>query len=86
MRDESRHLYVRARDYCLRAMDVRFKGISKRLYQDPAKAFDGVTVKKDDVPLLYWTAASWGAAINLGLDRPELMGDFPPCASSRTRR
>jgi hypothetical protein len=77
LRDEALGLYVRARDYCLRAMDVRFKGISARLYKNPATAFDKVEVKKDDVALLYWTAASWGAAINLGLDRPDLMGDFP---------
>jgi len=33
--------------------------------------------KRADVPLLYWTAASWGAAIALGLDRPELAIDLP---------
>ena len=30
-----------------------------------------------DVPLLYWTAASWGAAASLGLDQPELVIDLP---------
>ena len=29
------------------------------------------------MPLLYWTAASWGSAISLGLDRPELAVDLP---------
>jgi predicted anti-sigma-YlaC factor YlaD len=29
------------------------------------------------VPLLYWTAASWGSAIALGLDKPELVIDVP---------
>jgi hypothetical protein len=77
LREQAVLLYVRARDYCLRAIDLRFKGMSAKLYKDPAKAFDGVKVKKEDVPLLYWTAASWGAAINLGLDRPDLIGDFP---------
>lgn len=77
LRAEALLLYVRARDYCLRAMDVRFKGMSDKLYKDPDKAFDGVNVKKDDVPLLYWTAVSWGSAINLGLDRVDLIGDFP---------
>jgi predicted anti-sigma-YlaC factor YlaD len=33
--------------------------------------------RKDDVPLLYWTAAAWGAAISLGIDRPDLAVDFP---------
>jgi hypothetical protein len=77
LRKEALLLYVRARDYCLRGMDVRFKGISERLYKDPANAFAKVDVKKDDIPLLYWTAASWGSAISLGLDRIDLIGDFP---------
>jgi predicted anti-sigma-YlaC factor YlaD len=68
-------LYLRAHGYCLRAMDARFHGIGPKLASDPAAA---VTVaRKQDVPLLYWTAASWGAAIALGLDRPELLIDLP---------
>ncbi len=34
------------------------------------------TVKKD-VPLLYWTAAAWGAAISVSKDNPDLIGDQP---------
>ena len=77
LRDEALGNYVRARDLCLRAMDVRWKDISKQLYLKPESALKNVTLKKDDVPLLYWTAASWGAAISLGLDRPDLAADFP---------
>jgi hypothetical protein len=77
LRAEALSLYVRARDYCLRALDVRFKGISERLYRSPKTAFAKVKLKKEDVPLLYWSAASWGSAISLGLDRVELIGDFP---------
>ena len=33
--------------------------------------------QKKDVPLLYWTGASWGKAVALSLDRPALAGDFP---------
>ena len=68
-------LYIRGKDYCLRAMDVRWKGISAELLRDPAKALSRATAK--DVPLLYWTAASWGAAASLGLDQPELVIDLP---------
>jgi len=77
LKAEALSLYVRARDYCLRALDVRFKGISERLYRDPKTAFAKTKVKKKDVALLYWTAASWGSAISLGLDRIDLIGDFP---------
>jgi len=67
--------YLRGRDYCLRAMDLRFRGISQALTQDPAGALR--KAGKKDVELLYWTAASWGAAIALAPDRPDLLVDFP---------
>src|SRR6478672_3978768 len=68
-------LYLRAKGYCERAMEVRFPGISERLLKDPAAALQ--PARKADVPLLYWTAASWGSAIGLGIDRPELVIDLP---------
>jgi predicted anti-sigma-YlaC factor YlaD len=68
-------LYLRAKGYCMRAMEVRFPGIEKDLLADPAKAL--AKAKPADVPLLYWTAASWGSAIGLGLDKPDLVVDMP---------
>jgi predicted anti-sigma-YlaC factor YlaD len=68
-------LYLRAKGYCLRAMDVRFPGMSGRLLKDPAAALKAA--RKPDVPLLYWTAASWGSAIALGIDKPDLVIDLP---------
>lgn len=68
-------LYLRAKAYCLRAMEVRFPGITPALLKDPAAALKAA--KKEDVPLLYWTAASWGSAIGQGLDKPDLVIDLP---------
>jgi len=68
-------LYLRAHGYCLRAMEVRFPGIEAKLSKDPAAALAGA--RKRDVPLLYWTAASRGSAIALGLDKPYLVIDMP---------
>jgi hypothetical protein len=56
-------------------MEVRFPGITPKLLSDPAAAL--AKARKADVPLLYWTAASWGSAIALGLDKPELVVDMP---------
>ena len=70
-------LYVRGKDYCMRAMDVRWKGMREALMRDPAAAMARVNAKRSDVPLLYWTAASLGAAVSLGLDQPELVIDLP---------
>lgn len=68
-------LYLRAKGYCMRAMDVRFPGIEPKLLLDPVAPLG--KAQKNDVPLLYWTAASWGSAIGLGVDRPELVADMP---------
>jgi len=62
-------LYLRARGYCERAMEVRFPGIMQKLPADPVGAL--AKAEKKDVPLLYWMAASWGSAIALGVDRPD---------------
>ena len=75
LRERALHLYVRGRDYCLRALEVRFKGIGARLLADPVPAL--AVARAQDVPLLYWTAASWGAAIALGIDKPDLIIDLP---------
>jgi len=77
-RDEHRRaldLILRARDYCLTALELTHPGAKKALQLDPASAL--ANAGEEDVPLLYWTAASWGAAIALGLDRPELVIDLP---------
>jgi predicted anti-sigma-YlaC factor YlaD len=68
-------LYVRAKGYCQRGMEVRFPGITAKLLSDPSAAL--AKAQKKDVPLLYWMAASWGSAIGLGLDRPDLIIDMP---------
>ena len=68
-------LYLRARGYCLRALDASWPNSSRLLLTDPAAALAKTT--KKDVPLLYWTASSWGAAIAAGSHRPDLVVDWP---------
>jgi predicted anti-sigma-YlaC factor YlaD len=68
-------LYLRAKGYCLRATEVRFPGIGQKLLTDPVPAL--AKAEKKDVPLLYWMAASWGSAISLGVDKPEIVIDMP---------
>jgi predicted anti-sigma-YlaC factor YlaD len=68
-------LYLRAKGYCLRAMEVRFPGSGQKLLTDPAAAL--AKAEKKDVPLLYWLAASWGSAVGLGVDKPEIVIDMP---------
>ncbi|HEY1306446.1 MAG TPA: TRAP transporter TatT component family protein [Vicinamibacterales bacterium] len=76
LRERALKHYLRARGYCMRGIDARFgKGSSQALLQDPAATLK--KAQKSDVPLVYWSAASWGAAISLGIDRPDLAVDFP---------
>lgn len=75
LRERSLKLYLRGRDYCLRALDTVHADLSTELRADPVTAL--ARMARQHVPLLYWTAASWGAAVSAGLDRPALVGDMP---------
>jgi predicted anti-sigma-YlaC factor YlaD len=68
-------LYLRGRTYCFRALELRRAGIVETLRMTPGTALSWARVQ--DVELLYWTGASWGAAISLGQDQPALMADVP---------
>jgi predicted anti-sigma-YlaC factor YlaD len=76
-RDRARKLYLRARDYGLRGLEVRHRGIAAKLRSardlDPALAGLG----KDDLPLVYWTAASWALAIGVGKEDMGLVAELP---------
>jgi len=67
----ARKLYSRARAYGQRGLEVRHAGFGK----DPARALAAMT--KADVPLLYWTAASWAAEISLSKENPDAVADAP---------
>lgn len=71
----ARRLYLRGRDYGLRALAVTIDDFGERLANDPRAAVS--TARKRDVPALYWTAASWGLAIALSKDDPEMLADLP---------
>ena len=73
LRGRAGRLYLRARDYGLRALDGRYRAFSQKLRRDPKQAVR--CAKSSDVPLLYWTAAAWGSAISVSKDNPDLVGD-----------
>ena len=69
-------LAERGKSYCWRALEVKFSGISAELRSDPTRAL--ARTRMEHVELLYWSAASLGAAISTGgLDHPELLIDWP---------
>jgi predicted anti-sigma-YlaC factor YlaD len=75
MRVRARKLYLRARDYGLRGLEVSRHGFDKELQADPKQAVR--VARKRDVPQLYWTAAAWGAAISVSKDQPDIVADLP---------
>jgi predicted anti-sigma-YlaC factor YlaD len=75
LRARARGLYLRARGYGLRGLEIAHRDFQRSLTTDPAAAVKVAT--REDVPLLYWTAASWGAAISVSKDDPALIADLP---------
>ena len=74
MHVRARRLYLRARNYGLHGLEVSHHDFPNRLRQDAKATLRAA--RKSDVPLLYWTAASWGAAISLSKDNPDLVDDL----------
>lgn len=73
LRTRARKLYLRARNYGLRGLEVRHPGFGGKVRQDPKGTVRGTVA--GDVPLLYWTAAAWAAAISVSKNDPELIAD-----------
>jgi len=70
MRARAKKLYLRARDYGMRGLEVELPGFRDRLRSDPDAALRKAT--KKTVPLLYWTASAWAAAFALDITDSEL--------------
>ena len=75
LRDRTWRFYVRARDYCLRSLELKYEGIEEGLRQDPEVAL--VVTDVEDVEVLFLLSAAWGLAISNALDQPALVADLP---------
>jgi predicted anti-sigma-YlaC factor YlaD len=75
LRARARRLYLRAHRYGLRGLEVSYPGLGAALEQDPAAAL--ARTRKQDIPLLYWTAASHGLAISASKSDPEMIAQLP---------
>jgi hypothetical protein len=77
MRLRARKLYLRARGYALRGLAVEYEDFEARLRADPKATLAEVGEEDEDLALLYWAAAAWGAAISVSKNDPDLIGDLP---------
>jgi predicted anti-sigma-YlaC factor YlaD len=83
LRDRALKLFVRGRNFGLRALELKHKGITRMLQSRPDSAARLLGAK--EVPMIFWTAAAWGSAINLGKDRPDLAADIDAVKALITR-
>lgn len=78
MRERAKKLYLRARGYGLRGLELRHPGLSQNLQGTTEQAVAAMSeLDAQDVPFVYWTAASWGAAISLYKNDPALSSSIP---------
>jgi predicted anti-sigma-YlaC factor YlaD len=73
MRTRAGKLYLRARDYGLRGLELSNPGFSTKLRIRPMETVNSAGPK--DLPLLYWTAAAWGSAIGVSKSNPHLIAE-----------
>jgi predicted anti-sigma-YlaC factor YlaD len=83
LRDRARRLYIRARDYGLRGIEVDFPAFREALRRDSATALR--PLGKEHVRLLYWTAAAWAGAMALAINDSTLVADQDLPAAMMTR-
>jgi len=75
LRARAQKLYLRAREYGLRGLELEAPALRDALPRDPKAAL--ARMKPKQVPLLYWTAMAWAGALSLKLNDSELSADQP---------
>jgi predicted anti-sigma-YlaC factor YlaD len=75
LRERARKLYLRAHRYAMRGLETRYAGFGAALDNDAVTALK--RVRKREVPLLYWSAASLGLAISSSKGSPEMVAQLP---------
>jgi predicted anti-sigma-YlaC factor YlaD len=73
--ERARKMYLRAHGYGMRGLESKYPGFGAALDNDAVTALK--RVRKTEVPLLYWTAASLGLAISTSKGSPEMIGQLP---------
>lgn len=74
-RDRALGLFLRARDYCLTSLELDHAGVTERLRLEPEAAV--ADLEASEIDLVYWTGASWGAAMSVGAHRLDIVADLP---------
>jgi hypothetical protein len=75
VRLRARRLYLRARIYGVRGLEVRYPRVGEALHKDAKNTVRLFSAK--DLPWIYWTGAAWGATISVSKEDPETVADMP---------
>jgi len=84
-RDRARKLFLRAREYGLRGLEVRHSGMKERLLSGQGLGATLSVANKGDVPLLYYTASAWVLAISDGKGDMALVAQLPAAVAMMER-
>ncbi|GMU60024.1 MAG: hypothetical protein AMXMBFR34_17870 [Myxococcaceae bacterium] len=84
-RERAKKLFLRARDYGLRGLELSSPGITEKLKAARGLPEAVAPLKKEDLPLVYWTAAAWGLAISNGKEDMQLVAELPAPGALLTR-
>ena len=71
----SKKLFLRARDYGMRGLEVQYPGFGKSLVADAKAAARMVDIEGSG--MLYWTAAAWASAVSVDMTDAFLLADLP---------
>lgn len=74
-RERALALYERGLGHCRHALELELPGVTEALRRNPSQALR--EAEAEDVPLLFWTGAAWGAAIASSGGRVDLLADLP---------
>lgn len=76
-RARAKRLFLRARDYALRALELRHEGMRDGLLAVRGLDAPLRKLEKGDVALAYWAAASWALAISCAKEDMALVAELP---------
>ncbi len=75
LKARARRLYMRGHNQGLTGLEMAHPGFSARLTQEPFEA--AAVLKRQDVPLIYWTAAGLGLAVSTSKDDAAMLARIP---------
>ena len=75
LNERAKRLYLRAHRHAMAALEAASPGFAAALTQPDAARWP--VLSQSHVGVAYWAAASWGAAISLSKDNPDVVADLP---------